>query len=69
MANNTFSPSKVTLARATGQAKLDARKQQNAEIRATMGLEGNKITKLKPLSEERMAKIAAFHANRLTSRK
>jgi hypothetical protein len=54
----TPTPSSVTLARATAQAKLDTMKEKNAAIRAQMGLTGKQLFKLKPLSEELKTKIA-----------
>jgi hypothetical protein len=63
MATITMSPSKITLLRAQGVEKLNSVRQKNADMRATMGLEGNKIIKLKPLSDETKAKIEAFHAS------
>ena len=69
MTNTNFSPSKVTLARANGQAHLDAMKEKNAAIRARAGLEGNRIVKLKPLSEATQAKIDAAVASGRFGRK
>jgi len=54
----TPTPSSITLARATAQAKLDTMKEKNAAIRAQMGLTGNQLLKVKPLSAERKASIA-----------
>jgi hypothetical protein len=53
-------PSSILLVRATAKAKLDAQKEQSAAIRAQMGLTGQQLVKLKPLSEERKSAIAAF---------
>ena len=63
MNNSHYSPSRVALFRANAKTEWDAQKEKKAAIRAAAGLTGNQLIKLKPLSEELTAKIAAFHAS------
>lgn len=64
MISSVPSPSKVTLARANAQAKIDSMKEKNAAIRAQMGLTGNQLVKIKPLSAELKAKLDAKYGKK-----
>jgi len=64
MANTQFSPSKVTLARATAQTKIDSMKEKSAAIRAELGLEGKQLVKVKPMSAELLSKLEARYGKK-----